>query len=373
MRGAGRAVAGALFAASALLGAIAVLAGAVGAAAQPARASGPASVVPGYRMEFPRDHGSHPAFRTEWWYATGWLRTAQGKALGFQITFFRSRRDEAGANPSAFAPRELIIAHAAISDPAHGRLWTDQRIARAGFNLAQARQGDTDVRLDDWRLAREEAGYRVAMHGRDFAFELLLAPTQPPMLNGEAGFSRKGPAPLAASYYYSVPHLAVSGSVVRDGRRVGVDGEAWLDHEWSSEFLEPQAVGWDWVSVNLDDGGALMAFRMRDRDGGVRWAGGTLRNADGVVRHFAPEQIAFEPRRVWRSPRTAIEYPVAWALRVGEHRFEIVPLMDDQESDARLSTGAIYWEGAVRARAGGVQLGRGYLELTGYGAPLELR
>lgn len=332
-----------------------------------------AQVVPGYAMQFPRDHGSHPAFRTEWWYATGWLRAASGAPLGFQITFFRSRQAVADVNPSTFAPRQILIAHAAISDPAYGRLRKDQRIARAGFALAQAREGDADVWIDDWKLARAKGDFLIEAPGGDFTLALTLAPTQPPMLNGEAGYSRKGPARLAASYYYSIPHLAVRGAIVRDGRHEAVTGEAWLDHEWSSEDLEPEAGGWDWVGINLDDGGALMAFRIRARRGGARWAGGTLRAADGTLRHFAPDEVVFTPRRMWRSPRTALEYPVEWAVRAGELALTLSPLMDDQESDTRLTTGAIYWEGAVRARAGGREIGRGYLELTGYGEPLRLR
>lgn len=333
----------------------------------------PQAVVPGYVMAFPRDHGSHPAFRTEWWYATGWLRTPAGEDLGFQITFFRSLQPAAAGNPSAFAPHQILIAHAAISDARRGRLWKDERIARAGFGLAEAREGDAAVWIDDWRLAHSGEVFEVRAPARDFALELSLRERQPPLLNGDAGFSRKGATPLAASYYYSLPQLEVSGHVVREGRRVAVNGTAWLDHEWSSEPLEPGAVGWDWVSVNLDDGGALMAFRIRDAQGDVRWAGGTLRAGEGGTRHFGPDEIAFTPARRWRSPRTAVEYPVQWDVRAGELAIRLEPLMDDQESDTRRSTGAIYWEGAVRAHDGDREVGRGYLELTGYGEALTLR
>ncbi|MBX3694418.1 MAG: hypothetical protein KF790_04530 [Steroidobacteraceae bacterium] len=333
----------------------------------------PQAVVPGYVMAFPRDHGSHPAFRTEWWYATGWLRTPAGEDLGFQITFFRSLQPAAARNPSAFAPHQILIAHAAISDPSRGRLWKDERIARAGFGLAEAREGDAAVWIDDWRLAHPGEVFEVRAPAQDFALELSLRERQPPLLNGEAGFSRKGATPLAASYYYSLPQLEVSGHVVREGRRVAVNGAAWLDHEWSSEPLEPGAVGWDWVSVNLGDGGALMAFRIRDAQGDVRWAGGTLRTGEGGTRHFGPDEIAFTPARRWRSPRTAVEYPVQWDVRAGELAIRLEPLMDDQESDTRRSTGAIYWEGAVRAYDGDREVGRGYLELTGYGEALTLR
>ena len=192
------------------------------------------------------------------------------------------------------------------------------------------------------------------------------------LLQGERGFSRKGPDPAQASYYYSLPHLAVTGSVVIGGRELEVAGEAWLDHEWSSEVLAEEAVGWDWIGINLSDGGALMAFRVRTRDGASFWAGGALRGADGRVRSFKPGEVRFEPLRRWRSPRTGTEYPVSVRVQAGALTLEIEPLMEDQELDARASTGTVYWEGAVRARAGEKAAGRGYLELTGYWKPLRL-
>jgi len=151
-----------------------------------------------------------------------------------------------------------------------------------------------------------------------------------------------------------------------------VTGRAWLDHEWSSEYLAPEAAGWDWAGLNLADGGALMAFRMRNRTGGTVWAGGTLRGGDGRLRMFSPADIGFVPRRTWRSPRTGVEYPVAMTLSAGGTTYALDPLFDDQELDASASTGTIYWEGAVRASTVGGEAGRGYLELTGYGMPLRL-
>jgi predicted secreted hydrolase len=332
-------------------------------------------VVAGSPMVFPTDHGSHPDYRTEWWYVTGWLQTTAGEQLGFQVTFFRTRPDVPPDNPSAFAPRQLIIAHAALSDPQLGRLRHDQRIARAGFGLADAATGDTDVRLDDWSLSREpgaSASYRARVAGDGFAFDLELAATQPAMVNGVDGYSQKGRLPGSASFYYSVPQLTVSGRVERDGQRADVQGSAWLDHEWSTALLDPDAAGWDWVGLNLDDGSSLMAFRMRDRDGGQLWAGGTLRRVDGGVETFGPREIEFSPGRRWRSLRTSIEYPVSWRVRAGVVRVELQPLFDDQEADSRATTGAVYWEGAVQALRAGERVGRGYLELTGYGEPLRL-
>jgi predicted secreted hydrolase len=336
-------------------------------------------VLPGKVLAFPRDHGAHPDFRTEWWYATGWLET-EGEArrpLGFQVTFFRSRPPVDQANPSRFSPRQLLFAHAALSDPGSGRLRHDQRAARAGFGLAAAKVGDTDVHIDDWSLRRGANGvYRARIPARDFNLELDLRPTQPHLLQGKAGFSRKGPLPRQASYYYSQPQLAVGGSIVRAGRREAVRGTAWLDHEWSSEILARNAVGWDWTGLNLDDGGALMAFRMRDRAGATVWAGGSFRDRNGHLRVFGPGDVEFIPLRRWRSPHSGTEYPVAVRLRAGGLRVDLQPLLDDQELDSGASTGAIYWEGAVTALASGnrtgQRMGRGYLELTGYGRPLDL-
>ena len=324
-----------------------------------------APVVPGYRMQFPRDEGSHPDFRVEWWYVTGWLEDA-GKPLGFQITFFRVRPETKHENPSAFAPRQILIAHAALSDPARGRLVHAQRAARSGFELAGADEGSTRVWIDQWRLEQEGNAYRARIPAGEFSLELAIAATQPPLLQGESGLSRKGPAPGSASYYYSLPHLKVNGTVARDGKPRAVAGSAWLDHEWSSRYMEKDAVGWDWIGINLDDGAALMAFRMRGKNGERFWAGGALRRADGSERNFEPGEVRFIPRRTWRSARTGTSYPVSWQVRAGGLDLVVEPLFDDQEHDTRASAGTIYWEGAVRALREGKPAGLGYLELTGY-------
>jgi predicted secreted hydrolase len=332
-----------------------------------------APVIAGKALSFPQDFGSHPEFRTEWWYVTGWLNTDQGEALGFQITFFRTKPAIDSANPSAFAPLELLVAHCAISDPKRGRLWQDQRIRRAGLGLADAAEGDTQVAIERWSLKHQGQSYTARIDAEDFSFDLVLSPTQPVLINGDAGVSRKGPLPQAASYYYSIPHLQVVGKISRQGSKSRVSGEAWFDHEWSSEYLDAQAIGWDWIGLNLEDGDALMAFRMRGADGVARWAGGTYRSRNGVIQILQPEEVEFRPGRRWKSPRTGIDYPVEWAIRAGPHEFTLAPLLDDQENDTRLSTGAIYWEGAVRVFAQGKPAGRGYLELTGYGERLRLR
>jgi predicted secreted hydrolase len=301
-------------------------------------------VVTPRRLVFPRDHGAHPEFRVEWWYVTGWL----AGPMGFQVTFFRARPEEQSDNPSAFNPRQVLFAHAAISDPKRGRLVHDQRAARAGLSLAQAETERTGVWIDDWRLEQHGDRYEARIAARDFSLELDLFARQL-VLQGDQGFSRKGHRPQEASYYYSRPQLNVRGKV--DGK--DVEGTAWLDHEWSSAYLAPEAAGWDWCGINFFDGGSFMGFRMRDKSGGV---------------HHAAPKSDFRPLRMWRSPRTGVEYPVEMAV----NGLVLKPLMEDQELDSRASTGTIYWEGAVSAFKGNSELGKGYLELTGYWRPMKL-
>jgi predicted secreted hydrolase len=337
-----------------------------------ARAVDYPAVVPGRALSFPQDLGSHPAFHNEWWYITAWVRARDDREFGVQVTFFRNRPGVAEDNPSRFAPRQLLFAHAAIADPRHGRLRHDQRAARAGFGLAEAAENTTDVRIDDWSLRLNGDRYAARIAARDFQLALYFLPKQPPLLQGVAGYSRKGASALQASYYYSQPQLAVSGEVTVGNDVLAVTGTAWLDHEWSSEPLGGGAVGWDWIGLNLDDGAALMAFRMRDQNGVALWSGGSMRQSDGAVRNFAPGEVRFDVVRRWRSPRTGVVYPVAVRVSAADETYEIAPLLDDQELDSRESTGTVYWEGAVHAVKAGRNVGRGYLELTGYGQPLRL-
>ena len=330
-------------------------------------------VKPDVALSFPADYGAHPNFRTEWWYVTGWLETANKKPLGFQITFFRSATEHDRSNPSAFAPSQLIIGHAALSDPAVGKLQHDQRSARAGFGLAYAKIGETDVKLDDWQLQRSVDGSYVArVPTRDFTLQLKLVPNSPPMLQGDRGYSRKGPVATEASYYYSQPQLQVSGTVIRNGARELVTGTAWLDHEWSTSVLDTQATGWDWLGANLDDGGALMAFQIRRKGGGTLWAHAALRDRAGKVTQYPQEQVHFAPDRLWRSARTNASYPVATTITTGTTRWKLIPLQDDQELDSRQSTGSVYWEGGITILRDNLPAGHGYLELTGYLTPLKL-
>lgn len=329
-------------------------------------------VGPGRVMSFPADHGAHPDFRTEWWYVTGTVKTAKGKDLGFQITFFRTRPRVDPRNPSKFAARQVLFAHAAVSDPAIGKLLHDQRAARSGFGIAEAKIGDADVRLKDWRLLRLADGrFSAQIAAREFALYLTFTPTQQPLLQGEAGYSRKGSNAKSASYYYSLPQLETVGTITRGDKTEAVTGRSWLDREWSSRYLGGAAVGWDWTGLNFDDGSALMAFRIRGANGSSLWAGGTFRRANGKTVTLKPGDIGFTPTRTWRSKRTGATYPVAQILTIklpeGQKRLTLTPMFANQELDARSSGLPVYWEGLVRTEGG-----RGYMELTGYAAPLVM-
>ena len=370
---------------------IAARASAVGAsAAEPAPELG----ITHRALRFPADHGAHPDTHIEWWYVTGWLASVNALAatkpvpeFGFQVTFFRSRTDLAQTSASRFAARQLVFAHVALTDLAAGArgggLVHDQRAAREGFGLVRtpAASGPQVVQLRDWSLQRpamqdasDSSTLRVEVRSDRFALSLGLSRTQPLLLQGDAGYSQKGPDPRQASRYYSEPQLAVRGRVERAGAPArDVSGRAWLDHEWSDELLPPEAVGWDWIGINLLDGAALMAFRLRRGDGSALWAGGSFRSASGELRVFGAGDVRFEPLRRWTSPRTQTSYPVEWTLTTPAGRWRVAALQDDQELDSRESTGSVYWEGLSALRAdGGEAVGYGYLELTGYSGKLRL-
>jgi len=337
-------------------------------------------------LHFPRDHGAHPGAAIEWWYLTGELHTAHERRYGFQITFFRSRTGLAAPLQSRFAARQLLFAHAALSDLDARQHRHAQRIARWSGDprsaLARAAIDDTDVRLGGWSLQRRDDGdrsvYRTQFDSGDaaaqgFALQLQLRAAWPPLLQGDAGFSRKGPDETQASHYLSEPQLAAHGTLRLAGQTLDVQGRAWLDHEWSDALLHPQAVGWDWVGINLDDGSALTAFQLRRADGSALWAGGSWRDAAGTVQAFGHDRVRFSPGQRWRSPATGAHYPLHWRLHTPAGRFEVRALLDAQELDARAGTGTAYWEGLSELLdAQGRRVGRGYLEMTGYAGRLRL-
>lgn len=357
-------------------------------------------------LQFPRDFGSHPDMQTEWWYITGQVQAA-GQSYGFQLTFFRSRVASTQTLRSPLAAKQLLFAHVALSDVKNGKLLHDQRMARAGLGLAEASTSDTDVRIGNWYLRRSNAPsqsaaqasiYDCELVSKDFELHLKFHSTQPVLLQGKAGLSRKGPEADQASYYYSQPQLAVSGAIVVNGQRLAVEqnntsnqlpnNRAWLDHECSDALLHKEAQGWDWIGMNLADGSALTAFQLRRADGSALWTGGSWRsppstsstettNTAWPSQSYGPAQVQFKPLRYWSSPHSKARYAVDWELQTPQGRFEIRALADDQELDSRASTGAIYWEGLCQLlrldTSGKAQLvGSGYLEMTGYANAMKL-
>ena len=328
--------------------------------------------LPARPMVFPADHGAHPGFRTEWWYITGQAQSG-GRLFGFQVTFFRSRVKATQEMRSGFAAKQLLFAHAALTDVKGARLLHDQRIARVGFGIAEAATDDARLHLRDWSLVREAGAWRAVVPAADFALDLRCAPTQPVLLQGKAGLSRKGPLEQQASDDDREPQLAVSGAVSLRGQRIEVTGRAWMDHEFSDEYLAKEAAGWDWVGMNLDDGSALMAFRIRRPDGSTVWDGGAFRSARGGLYIASPGETQFQPHRRWTSPLSGTSYPVEWGLRTPADFYTVRAVIDNQELDSRASTGAIYWEGlSDLLDSHGKRVGRGYLEMTGYGTRLKM-
>jgi predicted secreted hydrolase len=230
-----------------------------------------------------------------------------------------------------------------------------------------------DIRLRDWSLQSQGDQHRARLPASDITLDLQFAETQPLLLQGRQGLSRKGPEEKQASYYYSLPQLATRGKLQIKGQTFEVTGKAWLDHEWSQEVLHPSAVGWDWIGMNLDDGSALTAFRLRDKDGNAVWDGGSFRPAKGDVYSFSRGELIFTPQRRWKSPLSQASYPVEWLVRTPADTYTVRAVIDNQELDSRQSTGAIYWEGLSELiDSNGKTVGSGYLEMTGYSKPLQL-
>lgn len=353
------------------------------ATARPAAAD--EAVHRGLELRFPRDHGAHLGAAIEWWYLTGELQGPREAHYGFQITFFRSRTGLAEGLDSRFAPRHLLFAHAALTDLRARRHLHGQRAARWSGDdqaaLARASLQDTDLRLAGWTLQRRDQDGRSLYLTRfdsggeaaGFELQLQLHATQPPLLQGEAGFSRKGPDEAQASHYISEPQLRARGELRLQSRSEPVQGRAWLDHEWSDALMHPDAVGWDWIGMNLDDGAALTAFRLRRADGSSLWAGGSWRDTAGRLLVFSADDVRFAPGREWTSPASGARYPLQWTVDTPADRFEVRALLDAQELDSREGTGTVYWEGLSELRdAQGKRIGSGYLEMTGYAGRLRL-
>jgi predicted secreted hydrolase len=327
---------------------------------------------------FPEDHGPHPQFRQEWWYLTGNLDGAGGERFGFELTFFRYALAPPGAGSTAVAPQaasawrasEIYLAHFAISDVAAQRFRFAQKLSRAALGLAGAQAAPLRVWIDDWALyapagAAASGVWTLRAAQPEYALELELRPLTPPVLNGEAGLSRKSSA--SASYYYSIPRLAVRGRVVRSGQPLAVQGLAWLDREWGSGELAASQAGWDWFGLQLDDGSALMFYALRAPDGSRdAHSAGTWIERSGAARALADADVRIATLDHWTGA-DGVRYPAGWRIRVSSLALDLTvqPVLADQE----LKTRPRYWEGAVDvsgAREGRSLGGRGYVELVGY-------
>ncbi|MGP8032676.1 MAG: lipocalin-like domain-containing protein [Steroidobacteraceae bacterium] len=343
-------------------------------------APGFAQAVAPRAFVFPRDHGPHPEFRQEWWYLSGNLDDAAGERFGFELTFFRyalapPAAPGAAASPSgsAWRTREIYLAHFAITDVAARRFRFATKLSRAALGLAGAQAAPLRVWIDDWGLGAAGAApedWKLAAAQEGYGLELELHPLTPPVLNGAAGLSQKSDAPGSASYYYSMPRIAVQGRLVRHGRPLAVQGLAWLDREWGSGGLGPAQAGWDWFALQLDDGEALMFYALRRRDGSRDpHSAGTWVESSGEVRSLTNTAVDIEVNDHW-TQADGLRYPSGWRVRVPSLGLDVSvrPVLADQE----LKTSPRYFEGAVDvsgARAGRPLRGRGYVELVGYGPP----
>jgi predicted secreted hydrolase len=328
---------------------------------------------PGYRYEFPRDDYAHPEFKTEWWYYTGNLRTADGRRFGFELTFFRQAlRPELAA--STWEPRDVWLAHFALSDLEGRRYFHSERTNRSGPGLAGASLEQRLVWNGNWEAGPE---HLRAVSG-DFRVDLRLRRLKPPVIHGENGVSQKSPGEGKASHYISYTRIAAEGRIEVRGSEFEVEGTAWMDHEFFTHVLEPDQAGWDWFSIQLDNETELMLGRIRRRDGSD--AGtfhGTFVERDGRTRFLKPGEFDLEPLRTWDSPATGARYPVEWRIRVPalDLNLELTTRLDNQELVGRGRQPLAYWEGAVEYRgalAGRAITGLGYLEMTGYAHPVNL-
>lgn len=336
--------------------------------------------LPGYQFRFPRDHGTHDDFQTEWWYYTGHLKARDGRTFGYQVTFFRRASAHAAArNPSRWAVRHIYFAHFAVTDESGRRFRFSEKISRAGIGKAGAQAGRLAVWIDDWGAEAEEETHMIRASDGGMALRLRLAPEKPPVIHGAEGISRKGEAPGEASHYYSFSRMRTDGMLTLDGTTVPVTGESWMDHEFGSNQLGEAQIGWDWFSLQMADRTELMIYRIRRRDGSIDAAsGGTWIRTDGSSMSLAREAIAVAALDHWRSPQSGALYPARWRISAPSLGLavEVTPTIPDQELVTRASTQVTYWEGSVTVqgeREGRSVSGAGYAELTGYAAPLKGR
>lgn len=337
----------------------------------------------GYQYKFPRDHGSHPTYHTEWWYYTGHLHAKNGRSFGFELTFFRRGipPEEITTLPSKWSVKDLYLAHFAVTDIDGKRFHFSEKISREGLGKAGADESRLRVWIDDWRAEAntdQTESHTLAAHDETHAISLMLRPAKPLIAHGTDGISRKGDGFGQASHYYSFTRLATTGKVMIDGESFDVTGTSWMDHEFGSGDLGHDQMGWDWFSIQLEDDSELMLYRMRRKDGSSDPASsGTVVSPDGRARHLEVTDFQIESTGTWNSTESKATYPSRWRLKFPslDLVLEVVPLLADQELRTSRSSRVSYWEGAVKVtgiKQGKPIKGQGYVELTGYAEKLKM-
>ncbi len=335
--------------------------------------------LPGYRFVFPRDHASHPDFKTEWWYYSGHLRTEQGRQFGYQLTFFRVGVDPSlrGDRRTRWTVRDLHLAHFAISALQQRRFQYWERRSRGALGSAGASTGSLHVWNGAWVVKEDGTAQHLSATVEGYAIDLILTPIKPPAIHGKNGVSQKAEGLGRASHYYSLSRMATNGTMTFAGERYNVTGSSWMDHEFGSNQLTPSQVGWDWFALQFDNGKELMLYQIRRVDGQPDpHSSASLIHPDGRVDHLPLSAFRLEPQEAWQSPKSGGRYPIRWRIQVPERRIDLTvqAAFPDQELDTRGSTQVIYWEGSVTISgiAGGRPIsGAGYLEMTGYAEPFR--
>ena len=336
----------------------------------------------GYEYTFPFDHGTHDQFLTEWWYFTGHLFTPDKRHVGYELTFFRRtiNDERVQSNPSQWAIHQLYLAHFAITDEVNDHFLYAEKISRAGLGKAGAAKGKLETWIDQWSVKAiddDHHQFRLQADMQDVSIDLVTHTTQPPIIHGNQGVSRKGSGSSHASHYYSFTRLKTTGSLRLKGTKYDVDGLSWMDHEFSSSDLEDGLVGWDWFSIQFESGHDLMIYWLRRADGTFALASsGTLVYPNGVTQHLTHKEINITVLDHWKSSKSGAHYPSQWEITIPRHQIQvhIIPRMADQELRTDRSTQITYWEGAVDASGTLGQTpmtGLGYVELTGYAEPYQ--
>jgi predicted secreted hydrolase len=320
--------------------------------------------VPSYRYQFPQDHFEHPDFRTEWWYYTGNVTDAAGRRFGFELVFFRQGERHAETNRSEWSVQQLYLAHAALTDAAGKHFWYDERLNRPGPGIAGVSLAERRVWNGNWSLQWNADDQTIEATTRNFRFQFALHPEKPLVFHGKNGVEENGPG--RTSFYLSFPLLKASGTVTVSGVTRAVHGTAWMDHQWFTNELSDNQVGWDWFSIQLDNDTELMLFQLRRKDGSADpYSSGTYIDAKGTSHPLRSFDFSLQPLARWGA------YPIRWRIRIPSLKVDLTctAVMDNQELRSN-SEGPSYWEGAVDYS--GSARGVGYLEMTGYGAAVKL-